>query len=243
MTDPKPKLIVALDVETFEEARTLIDTLAPAVDIFKVGSQLFTSCGPVVVRFIEARGKEVFLDLKYHDIPNTVANAVQAAVKALTAGRVDGKDDKSIFMYTMHVVGGEEMLQRAVEAAQNAARGAGLRRPLSLGITVLTSETSGDNTQALVLKRALIAKKARLDGVVASVQEAAMIRKEFGKDFIIVTPGIRPLDADVGDQKRVASPSLAVKNGSNFLVVGRPIVKAKDPLKAAQDILKEIASA
>ncbi|MFA6378749.1 MAG: orotidine 5'-phosphate decarboxylase / HUMPS family protein, partial [Candidatus Omnitrophota bacterium] len=103
MTNAKPKLIVALDVETFEEARALIETLSPVVDIFKVGSQLFTSCGPVVVRFIQARGKEVFLDLKYHDIPNTVANAVQAAVKALTPGRVAGQDNKSILMYTMHI--------------------------------------------------------------------------------------------------------------------------------------------
>ena len=111
-----------------------------------------------------------------------------------------------------------------------------------MGITVLTSEGSGDNIQLLVLKRALLAKKVGLDGVVASVQEAPMIRKECGSDFIIVTPGIRPLDADVGDQKRVATPSLAVQSGSHYLVVGRPIVKAKNPLSAAQEILKEIAS-
>jgi len=242
MKNTKPKLIVALDVETFEEARALIDTLSPVVDIFKVGSQLFTSCGPVVVRFIQARKKEVFLDLKYHDIPNTVANAVQAAVKVLTPGRISGQDDKSILMYTMHIAGGEEMLKRAVEAAQVAAKEADLRKPLSLGITVLTSESNEDNTQVLVLKRALLAKKSGLDGVVASVQEAAMIRKELGDDFIIVTPGIRPQNADVGDQKRVATPSLAVKSGSNFLVVGRPIVKAKNPLSAAKEILKEIES-
>jgi orotidine-5'-phosphate decarboxylase len=155
MTNLKPKLIVALDVETFEEARALVETLSPAVDIFKVGSQLFTSCGPVVVRFIQARGKEVFLDLKYHDIPHTVANAVGVAVKVLTPGRVTGQGDKSILMYTMHIVGGEEMLLRALESAQKAAQDAGVRRPMSLGITVLTSEESGDNRQLLVLKRAL----------------------------------------------------------------------------------------
>lgn len=241
MPNVKPKLIVALDVETFEEARVLVEILSPAVDIFKVGSQLFTSCGPVVVRFIQAKQKEVFLDLKYHDIPNTVANAVGAAVKTLTPGRVSGSENRSILMYTMHVAGGEEMLRRAVESAQKTAQETGLRMPLALGITVLTSEDGGDNIQLLVSKRALLAKKVGLDGVVASVQEASMIRKECGDDFIIVTPGIRPSDADIGDQKRVATPALAVKNGSNFLVVGRPIVKAKDPLSAVKDILKEMA--
>lgn len=243
MTNLKPKLIVALDVETFEEARALVEILSPAVDIFKVGSQLFTSCGPVVVRFIQARGKEVFLDLKYHDIPNTVANAVSAAVKALTPGRIAGADDKSILMYTLHIAGGEEMLLKALEAAQKASKETGVRRPMALGITVLTSEETGENTQLLVLKRALLAKKAGLDGVVASVQELPLLRKELGKDFVIVTPGIRPQEAEAGDQKRVATPSLAVKSASSFLVVGRPIVAAKDPLKAAKDILNEMASA
>ena len=240
MEKSNPKLIVALDVETLAEAKSLVELLSPAVDIFKVGSQLFTACGPEAVRFIQEKGKEVFLDLKYHDIPNTVSNAVQAAVKSLAVG---GKDKRSVLMYTMHIVGGEEMLKKSVDAARKSAQENGLRVPLSLGITVLTSEQSSEGTKQVVLARALLAKKAGLDGVVASVEEVPMLRKELGKDFIIVTPGIRLEATDVGDQKRVATPSLAVKSGSNFLVVGRPIVKAENPLKAAKEILKEIEAA
>lgn len=236
----QPKLIVALDVDTFEQARGLVNALSPAVDIFKVGSQLFTSCGPVIVRYVQAKGKEVFLDLKYHDIPNTVASAVAAAIRSLDVGHQGSADYRTVLMYTMHISGGQEMLARAVEATQNTAHQMAVRRPLALGITVLTSETRQENTQALVLERALIAHKAGLDGVVASVEEAAMLRKEFGKDFLIVTPGIRPAGSDAGDQKRVATPSVAIKNGSNFLVVGRPIIAAQDPLQAAKDILDDI---
>lgn len=237
MKNVKPQLIVALDVETLDETKTLVETLSPVVDIFKVGSQLFTAYGPQAVRFIEEKGKEVFLDLKFHDIPNTVSNAVQSAVSSLAVG---GKDKRSILMYTMHIAGGEEMLWKAAETAKKIAQQNGLRAPLSLGITVLTSEQSSENTKDIVLKRALLAKKAGLDGVVASVEEVGMLREKLGKDFIIVTPGIRPKAVDVGDQKRVATPETAVKSGSNFLVVGRPIVKAADPLRAAKAILEEI---
>lgn len=240
MKNSKPQLIVALDVETLDEAKALVEALSPVVDIFKVGSQLFTAYGPDVVRFIQEKGKEVFLDLKFHDIPNTVSNAVQAAVSSLAVG---GKEKRSILMYTMHIVGGEEMLQKAAQTAKKVAQQNGLRVPLSLGITVLTSEQSSENTKDIVLTRALLAKKAGLDGVVASVEEAGMLREKLGKDFIIVTPGIRPKAADVGDQKRVATPETAVRSGSNFLVVGRPIVKAEDPLRAAKEILEEIKAA
>ncbi|MDD3374234.1 MAG: orotidine-5'-phosphate decarboxylase [Candidatus Omnitrophica bacterium] len=244
MSKEKPKLIVALDVRTFEEARNLIETLSPVVDIFKVGSQLFTSCGPVSVRYIQAKGKEVFLDLKYHDIPNTVANAVEAASYLQPSGSPEfNNSNKSILMYTLHTVGGKEMLQKAAQMAQKTAQNLGFRKPLSLGITVLTSEENGDNIQNLVVQRALLAKEAGLDGVVASVHEAALIRQKLGEDFVIVTPGIRPKDSDVGDQKRVATPSLAVSAGSNYLVVGRPIVQSKDPLESAQKILEEIQNA
>lgn len=243
INNSEPKLIVALDVDTFQEATALVKALSPVVDIFKIGSQLFTSCGPVIVRYVQAKGKEVFLDLKYHDIPNTVASAVSAAIRSLDVGHEKSADRKTILMYTMHTVGGEEMLKKAADAAKQTAQECSIRRPLSLGITVLTSENRQANTQALVLERALLAHKAGLDGVVASVEEAAMLRKEFGKGFVIVTPGIRPAGADVGDQKRVATPSVAINNGSNFLVVGRPIVAAPDPLKAAQDILNEMKSA
>jgi len=232
-----PQLIVALDVDTLEEARQLIDTLSPLVDIFKVGSQLFTACGPAAVRFIMARGKKVFLDLKYHDIPNTVASAVRTAV---SLGSLVQENPQSIFMYTMHTVGGLAMLKESVEAGAKCAAELKFLRPKAVGITVLTSEQKSDNIQSLVLERANLAKEAGLDGVVASVEEAAFIRRQFGKDFIIVTPGIRPKGDEAGDQKRIATPAEAIAQGSDFLVVGRPIVKAKDPKDAAKRILEEM---
>ncbi|VAX38021.1 Orotidine 5'-phosphate decarboxylase [hydrothermal vent metagenome] len=242
------KLIVALDVPTFEEARKLIDTLSPVVEVFKIGSQLFTACGPVAIRYVLSKGKKVFLDLKFHDIPNTVAHAVSAAVVLGEPGHemMDEAQhkvvfsEKGLFMLTVHTVGGQEMMERSVEAATKQAETLGVRRPLIIGITVLTSEKCGDNIADIVLERANLAKKSGLDGVVASSQEASLIRQKFGKDFVIVTPGIRPQEAECGDQKRVTTPAEAISNGSDFLVVGRPIVKAEDPLSEAQKILEEI---
>jgi len=233
MSKGKGQLIVALDVDTFDAAKNIVEQLGSDVDIFKVGSQLFTACGPEIVNYLQKAGKKVFLDLKFHDIPNTVANAVSAAVN-LREG------NQSVFMCTLHTVGGEEMLKRAVEAASEVAQQIGVTRPLLLGITVLTSEDKTDSIQNLVLKRAQLAKSCGLDGVVASSQETAILRQEIGDDFIIVTPGIRPKGADAGDQKRVATPKDAVMAGSNFLVVGRPIVEADDPAESAKSILKEI---
>ena len=229
------KLIVALDVETFAEARDLINTLSPAVNMFKVGSQLFTSCGPVAVRYILAAGKKVFLDLKFHDIPNTVSNAVGAAL-GLYPGR-------SISMFTVHIQGDELMLKAAVLAAAQRSTEMNVDKPLTLGVTVLTSEDKTDSIARLVLERARLAKHCGLDGVVASAQEAALIRREMGNNFIIVTPGIRPHDTQANDQKRTATAFEAIQNGSDYLVVGRPIVKAVQPLEAAQKILEEIQSA
>lgn len=236
MSKIPPRLIVALDVETLEEARTLVDSLSGLAEVFKVGSQLFTAYGPEAVRSILQKGREVFLDLKFHDIPNTTANAVRSAV-GLTAG------GRSILMCTLHTFGGKEMLERAVEAASKQARILGVRRPLLAGITVLTSEEKKDNIGTLVLERARLAQEAGLDGVVASSQEAAVIRREFGKDFVIVTPGIRPAGSQAGDQKRTATPAQAVAQGSNFLVVGRPVLEAADPAAAIRQILKEIQEA
>lgn len=247
MATKKGQLIVALDIDTLEEAKRFIDTLSPAVDIFKVGSQLFTACGPAAVRFILARGKKAFLDLKYHDIPNTVGNAVRAAVALSSAvsnassfqaaGAVPG-----IFMYTAHTLGGKEMLKAAVNAAAEKAKELGVEKPLTLGITVLTSEEKKENIGEIVLERAKLAKEAGLDGVVASSQEAALIRRSLGSAFIIVTPGIRPAGAAQGDQKRIGTPAEAIAQGSNFLVVGRPIIEAQDPLAAAKQIVEEINS-
>lgn len=237
MLTQKPQLIVALDVDTLEETRKLVDTLSPAVDIFKVGSQLFTACGPAAVRFILARGKRVFLDLKYHDIPNTVANAVSAAVGLSAPMNISG-----IFMLTVHTAGGREMLEAAVRASLEKSKELKVSRTLIVGVTVLTSEAKDDNIQRLVLERALLAKEAGLDGVVASAQEAKIIREKLGEDFIIVTPGIRPSGSDADDQKRVTTPQEAILNGSNFLVVGRPIIESSDPLLTAKKILEEINS-
>ena len=248
MSEKKNSLIVALDVETFAEARVLIDQLNN-VEIFKIGSQLFTACGPAVVRYVLAQGKKVFLDLKFHDIPNTVANAVRSATAMgqVMVESVEGKKEriepeKTVFMLTVHIIGGKEMLQRAVEAAKRTSEELNVPKPVIVGITVLTSDANTDNIQKVVMDRATLAQEAGLDGVVASSQEAAILREKFGNDFIIVTPGIRPFGADVGDQKRVTTPLDAIKNGSDFLVVGRPIVKADDPTLAAKNILEEIES-
>ena len=235
----KAQLIVALDVETFEEARVLIDQLDDSVDIFKVGFQLFTAYGPFITRYLQNKGKKVFLDLKFHDIPNTVASGVKSAV-SLSVPPAKDAGFAPLFMLTVHTVGGKEMLEAAAQAAREKAQALGVARPLIIGVTVLTSATKEANLEEVVLKRAHLAKAAGLDGVVASVEEAAAIRHALGKDFLIVTPGIRPADASLNDQKRVATPQVAVNAGSNFLVVGRPIVQDASPREAALKILKEM---
>ena len=233
------KLIVALDLETFEEASGLIDNLADSVEIFKVGSQMFTTFGPFITRYLQSKGKKVFLDLKFHDIPNTVASAVKSAVGLSVS---PGKDPgfAPLFMLTVHTSGGKEMLEAASQAAKMQAKALGVQRPLIVGVTVLTSTARDSNIENLVLERARLAQKAGLDGVVASVEETALIRRELGPDFLIVTPGIRPADASLDDQKRVATPQTAIQKGSNFLVVGRPILKAPSPRTAALKILEDM---
>lgn len=245
----KDRLILALDVPTFDEARVIVEALGDAVGIYKVGFQLFTAYGPFVVRYLQAQGKKVFLDLKFHDIPNTVASAVSAAV-GLSVPVNDALDVNGeklsrfapLFMLTVHTQGGVEMMKAAAEAARRRADELGVARPLIVGVTVLTSDASAGNIAGLVQERAALAKEAGLDGVVSSAQEAAMLRRTMGNDFVLVTPGIRPAEADAGDQKRVETPASAIKSGASFLVVGRPIVKARDPRRAALDIITEIAS-
>jgi len=235
----KAKLILALDIETFEEARQLIDDLADSVEIFKIGSQMFTAYGPFITRYLQSKGKKVFLDLKFHDIPNTVASAVKSAV-SLSVSPNNDPGFAPLYMLTVHTCGGKEMLEAAAGAAKDKAKALGVQRPLIVGVTVLTSTAKEANLETLVLERARLAKTAGLDGVVASVEEAALIRRELGPDFLIVTPGIRPADASLNDQKRVATPAVAIKQGSNYLVVGRPIIQAKHPREAALKILEEI---
>jgi len=217
------KLIVALDVPSVKEARQMVRRLYPVVKIFKIGNQLFTLGGPTVIRAVRSLGAQVFLDLKFHDIPNTVANAVKAA------------SELDVFMLTVHTQGGQEMMQ----AASCACRNLGRKCPLIVGVTVLTSQAM-ENADAEVLRRAMAARESGLDGVVASARECAMVKEKLGKDFLVVTPGIRPCGVNAGDQKRVATVEDAVKAGSDFLVVGRPVVEAKDPLAAARKMISEI---
>lgn len=212
----KAEIIVALDVDSLQRAKYFVNKLYPKIKIFKVGSQMFTAYGPKVVEFIRNRGAEVFLDLKFLDIPNTVANAVRSAVRL------------KVKMMTLHISGGEETLTRAVQAARKESRKLKIKKPLLIGVTVLTSQKASPQQ---VLKLAKLGIDCGLDGVVCSVREAAHLRKYIGKRFVIVTPGIRP-KAAVGkdDQKRVATVDQAIKAGSDYLVVGRPILEAKDPL-------------
>jgi len=219
------KTILALDVENILQARNFLKKLYPQVKLYKVGPMLFTAYGPRIVELARKKGAQVFLDLKFHDIPNTVAGAVRQAVRLKVA------------MLTLHTSGGKEMLQAAAHAAAIEAKKIKIKKPLLLGVTVLTSDKAGKNTRATVVTRARLAQAAGLDGVVCSVHEAAAVRKACGRKFVIVTPGIRPAGADTGDQKRVATARGAFAAGANYIVVGRPILEAKNPLRALKEIL------
>jgi len=217
----KAQIILALDVDSFARAKYFVNKLYPKIKIFKVGSQLFTACGPKIVEFIRRKGAQVFLDLKFFDIPNTVANAVRQAVCM------------KVKMLTLHILGDEEMLKAAVKAAKDEARRQRAKRPLLIGVTVLTSK---ETTSSDVLTLAKIGIESGLDGVVCSVREVPLLKKSIKRKFFIVTPGIRPGGAKQYDQKRTATVKEALKAGSNFLVVGRPILEAKDPLKAMKEL-------
>ena len=229
---PHERLIVALDVPDRDGARGLVDRLAGRVGLFKIGSQLFTAEGPGVVRDIVARGEKVFLDLKYHDIPNTVAGAVASASRL------------GVSLLSLHGLGGRAML----EAAAGALPAIGTRL---LAITVLTSQDEAGLVEVglqgtladSVRRMALLAREAGIDGVVASPHEVGLIREACGRDFLIVTPGIRPAGTRAGDQARLATPATALAAGADFLVVGRPITEAPDPTAAAAAIVREMEAA
>ena len=225
------RLIVALDVPTADDALRLVDRLAGRVSFFKVGSQLFTAAGPEIVRSLVARNLRVFLDLKYHDIPNTVAAAVKSA------------GGLGVSLLTLHGLGGRAML----EAAAGARPGGRLRL---LAVTVLTSHDeasladiglAGPLSDA-VRRLARLARDAGIDGVVASPLEARLLREACGEGFLIVTPGVRPAGAQAGDQSRLATPAGALSAGADYLVVGRPITDATDPAEAAAGIVREMES-
>jgi orotidine-5'-phosphate decarboxylase len=230
--DARDRLIIALDLPNASAARHIAGQVGDAAGFFKVGKQLFTAEGPQVVRDLVASGRRVFLDLKFHDIPNTVAGAVTSAVQL------------GVSMLTVHASGGSKMLKAAVEAA-------GPSGPMVLAVTVLTSLTDQDMTEIGVsglvrdqaLRMAALARSCGCPGIVVSPNEAAEIRRELGTGFAIVTPGIRPSGSQVGDQARVATPVDAIRAGATHLVVGRPITGDKDPATAARAVLAEIEEA
>ncbi len=233
--DIRERIIIALDAGTKEEALAIADQVDEA-RIFKVGMELFTAEGPVLLEELTHRGKKCFLDLKYHDIPNTVAGATRSAVR------------HGVAMVTIHASGGREMMRGAAEAAADEAAKTGRARPLLFGVTVLTSLGDSDLLDLgcsspvgnQVLRLASLTKAASLDGVVSSPQEIETIKKKLGKDFLVVTPGIRPAWAASHDQKRVLTPAEAVRLGADYLVIGRPVTAAPSPREALRRILEEI---
>ncbi len=235
----RERLIFALDVDCFEDAEKWVKLLHDKVGMFKVGKQLFTRCGPDVVRMIRAEGGEVFLDLKYHDIPNTVA---MAGVEASRLG---------VKIFNVHALGGRAMMKTTVEQVDAAFPRGHADRPLLLAVTILTSSSEETLREVgierpvaeMVPQLARLAKEAGMDGVVASAREVDLIRQACGDDFVVVTPGVRPAFASLDDQKRVMTPADAIAAGADYLVIGRPISAAKDPVDAAGRILDEMAAA
>ena len=216
------KLIVALDVDSLDKAKHLVDVLSPSVRIFKVGSQLFVNSGPAIIDYINKKKKKVFLDLKFYDIPNTVEKACIEAAR------------HKVFMLTLHASGGFEMLSKAQSALKRMKK-----KPLLVGVTVLTSKED-KNAKTTVLELAKLSQKAGLNGVVCSPKETWLVKKVCGTKFIVVNPGIRPTWARAGDQKRFTTPKEAIQAGADFIVVGRPITEAANPSEAAKKILEEI---
>jgi len=237
----KDRLIVALDVATLAEEEKALRELGGTVSFFKVGNQLFTAAGPRAVEAIKKTGAKVFLDLKYHDIPNTVERTAQAAC------------DLGVDLFNVHALGGFEMMECAAKAVWNWSEEKGRPGPKILGVTVLTSlseaslkDVMGETNRTLeeeVLMLARMALSAGLDGVVASPEEIVPIKEACGKEFIVLTPGVRPQGSEIGDQKRVLTPGEAIRRGADYLVVGRPILSALNPREAAGAILKEMEGA
>lgn len=232
MKDPRDRLIVALDVSSSAAAQKIVSAIGESAHIYKVGKQLFTAEGPTVVRDLVAAGRRVFLDLKFHDIPNTVAAAVAEAAKL------------NVTMLTVHASGGGEMLRAAVEAASKADA-----PPMILAVTVLTSMEDSDlpgigvrgTVVDQTLRLATLAITNGCDGIVTSAHEVRELRSELGDDFAVVTPGVRPAGSEKGDQARVVTPAEAVAAGASHIVVGRPITAAPDPAAAAKEIIQQIS--
>jgi len=229
-------VIVALDFPSERETMQLVDQLEPALCRLKVGKELFTRCGPALVKQLVAKNFDVFLDLKFHDIPNTVAQASVAAA------------DLGVWMLNVHALGGERMMQAAKQALVN--RGTpGQPSPILIAVTWLTSsgqaelDALGINStpQEMVTRLAMMTKNAGLDGVVCSAQEAPILRHNMGADFLLVTPGIRLANSQQDDQCRVVTPEKAIADGASYLVIGRPITQSKDPCKVLRTIISDIS--
>lgn len=238
MVDGKEKLIVAIDTDEFDKAKELIDILDNEVDIFKVGLEQYVATRGKIIDYLKQKRKKIFLDLKFHDIPNTMKNAVKAAVR------------DNIWLMTIHISDIESMKQCA-KVAKEEAKKLNIQKPIIVGVTVLTSLSNQDlqdigcnmSTQELAIKRAILAKEAGIDGIVCSAQEVDKIVKVCGEDFITVCPGVRRLGEDMGDQKRVVTPKEAINKGAHYLVVGRPITRSKNPAQSAKNIVNEIKNA
>jgi orotidine-5'-phosphate decarboxylase len=231
------RIVLALDVDDEREALELVSELKGSVGVFKVGHQLFTACGPDIVRKIIGMGGRVFLDLKYHDIPNTVAKAAAEAVKL------------GVSIFNVHALGGLEMMRAAAESAKETADKRNLPLPAVLAVTVLTSMDQKSLRRELKIVRSLsrevvhlarLARRAGMHGVVASPHEIKLLRRAIRGEFVILTPGVRPAWAAADDQKRVMTPGEAVAAGADYIVVGRPVLKAEDRKAAVGEILKEI---
>jgi len=238
--NPKERIILALDVSDYDDAVDIVQKFRAQVDIFKVGSELFTSVGPRIVKQIHLMGKKVFLDLKFHDIPNTVSKAVLAAARL------------GVYIVNVHALGGLEMMKLAADTMREFTLKENMERPRLIGVTVLTSidqKTLRDELgvelrmSSEVKHLAGLAQQAGLDGVVAAPGEVEMIRSRFGRDFVIITPGIRPSWAAADDQKRTLTPAKAISLGSDYLVIGRSVLAQGDPMGALRKIQEEIAGA
>ena len=236
MSEASDKIIIALDVETLEQARELVGLLSGTVGAFKIGKQLFTRCGPEAVAMVHAADSRVFLDLKYHDIPTTVALAGCEAARM------------GVFMFNVHALGGSAMIGTTVKAVREMAKKNNTPSPLILAVTVLTSMAEADlaelgihePVEQVVVRLARLAQTAGADGVVASPREIRLIKETCGPDFIVVTPGIRPAAAAQDDQKRTMTPAEALAAGADFMVIGRPVTHAPDPRAAALAIVSEL---
>ena len=232
------RLIVALDFNNEGDAKKLVETLGDSVNFYKVGMELFYAVGPDIVRWLKARDKKIFLDLKLHDIPNTVAQGLCSLL------------DLGADILNIHASGGFTMMKTAADKLKLRAEQLGVARPKLIAITVLTSINDDDwndlgfqsNMTNQAVRLARLALKAGLDGVVASPREARSIRQACGDQFLIITPGIRPAGASIDDQSRIATPAAALENGANYLVIGRPIRAAGDPVAAARAIIEEMSA-